>query len=86
MKTKHRSLNLIAIDIRRDWANINYAARPYVDAMYELDQVDDMYYDDPAWHIVNYFLGNAQTWRGFVAREIKAELKQIIKDYMAWRS
>ena len=54
----------LAREIRRDWKNINYAARPYLDAMSGL---------------LRYFLSNASSWRGQRAREIKAELNRRLK-------
>jgi hypothetical protein len=44
-----------------------------------LDSINDSYYLDSAKSIVAYFLSNAATWRGDKAREIKLELKKIIK-------
>lgn len=65
----------IGNDIERNWAKVNYAARPYLDAMNELDDINGMYYADTAKSVVLYFLANAGTWRGEDARRIKAELK-----------
>jgi hypothetical protein len=79
-----RPLHVIAAEIRRTWVNkdgqprINYAAKPYLDAMAELSSIDGMYYCDTAKSVVMYFLGNAQTWRGDDARRIKAELKALL--------
>ena len=75
----HRPLSNIAHDIRRDWANVNYAAKPYLSAMFELDQITDQYMYDSAASIVRYFLANASTWRGPVAKVIKAELKALLR-------
>lgn len=72
-----RSLKLIARDIRQDWKNINYAAKPYLDAMETLLSITDNYGCDNAKSIVLYFLCNASTWRGPVAKSIKAELKAL---------
>jgi len=72
-----RDLNTIASDIERKWQNVNYAARPYLDAMHKLKSVDDKYYADSAESVVLYFLSNAKGWRGENARTIKAELKAI---------
>jgi hypothetical protein len=36
-----RPLFNIAHDIRRDWKNVNYAAKPYLAAMFELDRITD---------------------------------------------
>ena len=75
----HRPLSNIAHDIRRDWANVNYAAKPYLSAMFELDQITDQYMYDSASSVVRYFLANAATWRGPVAKVIKAELKSLLR-------
>jgi hypothetical protein len=69
----------IAREISADWANVNYAARPYLDAMARLDSVQDKYGYDDGKSIVLYFLANAGAWRGDTARRIKAQLKAMIK-------
>ena len=72
-----RPLNLIARDIRQDWKNVNYAAKPYLKAMRSLSSITDSYGSDNAKSVVLYFLCNAGTWRGPVAKSIKAELKAL---------
>ena len=72
-----RELNTIAADIEQKWQNVNYAARPYLNAMHTLKSIDDKYYADSAESVVLYFLSNAKGWRGENARTIKAELKAI---------
>lgn len=72
-----RPLSNIAHDIRRDWVNVNFAARPYLSAMLEMDKVSDRYMYDDGRAIVRYFLANASTWRGPVAKVIKAELRAL---------
>jgi hypothetical protein len=74
-----RYISDIATDISNDWENVNYAAAPYLQAMLTLDTIDDRFGADDARSIVLYFLSNAQTWRGPVAKEIKAELKAMLK-------
>jgi hypothetical protein len=74
-----RSIALIARDIRQDWQNVNYAAKPYLEAMQSLTSITDNYGADTAQSVVLYFLCNANTWRGQVARSIKAELKALTK-------
>lgn len=76
MKQK-RTLHAIARDIRQDWTKVNYAAVPYLDAMAELNSISDNYYADSGRSVVAYFLANAGTWRGPVARAIKKELKAL---------
>lgn len=66
----------IAVLIRKDWPNEYFAAVPYLDAMLSLDNVDSAYGADTGRSIVTYFLSNAATYRGPVAKAIKAELKR----------
>lgn len=75
----HRPLYEIAREIRKDWHNVNFAAKLYLDAMLQLDKITDNYYMDSADSIVRYFLCNAATWRGKTAKRIKAELKAMCK-------
>jgi len=75
-----RAISAIAYDIGKEWgAKINYAARPYLMSMLNLDGIDDMDGYDSARSIVLYFLGNAKTFRGPRAAELKAELKELLK-------
>lgn len=75
-----RPLYEIADDVGGDWKKPYFGAVPYLDAMYQLDSIQDDFYLDSAKSVVLYFLSNAQTWRGEVARRIKLELKEILKD------
>ena len=75
----HRPLYEIARDIKRDWKKVNFAAKPYLDAMGQLDKITDMYMFDSAVSVVLYFLSNATTWRGPTAKKIKVELKAMAK-------
>jgi hypothetical protein len=80
-----RSLYVIAEEIRRTWvdkngkSNVNYAAKPYLDAMHQLTTISDNYGANSAKSIVLYFLSNTVSYRGEDARRLKAELKKIIK-------
>ena len=73
-----RSLETIAREIRVNWVNPNYAAKPYLDAMRSLGCVDDNFGYDDGRSIILYFLSNASTWRGPTAKAIKAELKGML--------
>lgn len=73
-----RPLYKIADEIERDWKNVNYAARPYLDAMHTLTTMNDNYLIDNGESIVRYFLANANSWRGEVARRVKAELRSML--------
>jgi len=78
-KTASRPLYEIADEIYRDWKNVNYGAKPYLDAMMSLDSINDMYYADTAYSVVAYFLSNASSWKGETAKRVKAELKSMMK-------
>ena len=73
----NRPLYTIAAEIRSDWKNVYFGAVPYLDAMGSLDSIKGNYGMDSAKSIVLYFLCNATSWRGDVARRIKAELKAM---------
>lgn len=75
----HRLIHQIARDIRLDWDNIYYGAEPYLQAMEALYTIDQMYYQDSARSVINYFLANATSWQGPEARRIKAELNAMLK-------
>jgi hypothetical protein len=64
---------------KTDWRNPYFGAKPYLDAMLSLDSVKDDFGADSGRSIVAYFLGNATTWRGDVARIVKKELNKRIK-------
>lgn len=75
-----RELFEIAQEIKNDWGDkVNYGAVPYLNAMRSLRTIDDVYGMDSADMIVRYFLSNATTWRGDVARRVKKELKEMLK-------
>jgi hypothetical protein len=72
-----RPLSTIASEIRQDWKKPYFGAVPYLDAMATLNSINDNYICDDGKSIVLYFLANANTWRGEIARRIKKELKQM---------
>ena len=76
--TNVRLLSTIARDIYKDWKTVNFAAVPYLHAMSSLETMKDKYGADDARSIVSYFLSNASTWRGPVAKEMKLELKNML--------
>lgn len=73
-----RQIKEIARDIRADWKKVSPYAEPYLQAMESLNSTSDRYFCDSADSVILYFLSNATGWRGQVAREIKAELKQMV--------
>lgn len=74
-----RPLYEIAAEIKADWKNVYFGAVPYLQALAQLDSINDTYGADDARYIVIYFLGNAKTWKGDTARRIKAELKSLAR-------
>jgi len=80
MKTlAEKNIASLAWIISHDWKKVNYAAKPYLDAMYSLDNISDAYGYDSGQSIVRYFLSNAGAWRGDVAKAVKAELNNRLK-------
>ncbi len=81
LQTTTRPLYEIASEIRKDWSaqgkGINYGAKPYLDAMSTLNDVNSRYGMDSAKSIVCYFLANASGWKGETAKRVKAELKKM---------
>lgn len=74
-----RPLSAIAREIRANW-NVNFGAVPYLEAMAELNRVEDNYFADRGCTVVSYFLANAGRWRGDVAKRVKAELKTMAQN------
>ena len=75
-----RPLQVIAFEIRKDWKNPYFGAKPYIEAMCSLEKITDNYHFDSAESIVRYFLANAGQGRGEVARRVKVELKELLKN------
>ena len=75
-----RPIHEIAAEIETIWGSkVNYAAKPYLEAMFSLNKITDNYYMDSGSMIVAYFLGNAGTFRGPDAKRLKQELKNLSK-------
>tara|TARA_R110000765_G_scaffold74201_2_gene145334 strand:+ start:1372 stop:1626 length:255 start_codon:yes stop_codon:yes gene_type:complete len=73
-----RTVKAIAREVSADWAKVSYAAAPYLDAMGDLNSVDDDYGYDSGRSVVRYFLSNASSYRGETARKLKAELRGMV--------
>lgn len=73
------NLATIAKIIQAHWTSPYFGAVPYLKAMRELHDMASAYGCDSAHSIILYFLSNAQTWRGPVARAVKAELNRRLK-------
>jgi hypothetical protein len=67
---------------RADWTKkINFAARPYLEALLSVDSktiVGSIGYDSVQGTVL-YFLTNAGSWRGDVAKLVKGELKRRLR-------
>ncbi len=86
-----QSLSDLGYIAQRDWnrprsakagavsRGVNYAAKPYLDALRSMDKIGDNYGQDSGHEIVARFLGNATSWRGPVAKAVKAELNKRLK-------
>ena len=80
-----RKINEIAAEIAGEINNGNwprknaYAAIPYLNGMAEVEALDEPYHSDSGKSLVLYFLANASTWRGEVARRVKKELNDMLK-------
>jgi hypothetical protein len=74
-----RPLHEIAREIRHNWPRPYFGAVPYLEALSQLSWVDDPYICEDGRSIVLYFLSNATTWKGEVARRVKAELRSLLK-------
>lgn len=74
-----RPIYQIAQDIKDAWKNPSPYALAYLDPMLTLNSIDDHYYFDDAKSIILYFLANAQGFRGEKARQLKQELKDLLK-------
>ena len=82
MENKTRDLHEIAAEIRKDWKKVYFGAVPYLNAMITMDDLSSPksnYGCDSGKSIVLYFLSNANSWRGEVAKRIKKELHGMVK-------
>ena len=68
-----------------DWPrkpNFCFAARPYLEALFDINQktVSGSYGYDSIQGIVLYFITNTGSWKGEVARLVKGELKRRLRE------
>jgi hypothetical protein len=68
----------IARIVSATWPKVNYAAKPYLDAMRSLHSIGNAFHADDGKSIVLYFLSNASSYRGETAKLVKAELKKRV--------
>jgi len=67
--------NMIRRDLRAQGKDVPFGAKPYLDAMSRMNDVNEMYGADDGKSIVAYALSNLASYKGETARAIKAELK-----------
>ena len=79
MSNIKRPVYKIAADIVNDWSRPNYAALPYLTAMLTINNEQEQFGQDTAKNVILYFLSNAGTYKGPKAKELKTELKTLIK-------
>jgi hypothetical protein len=74
------SISALASLIWDDWSKqgkgVNFAAKPYLEAMLDLQNITDKYMFETGLSVVCYFLSNAGTWKGETAKAVKKELKR----------
>lgn len=66
--------------VKSDWQRPYFGAVPYIEALLQCETMDSRYLFETARDLVPYFLCNANTWRGEIAKEVKAELKQRLSN------
>jgi hypothetical protein len=74
-----RKLSEIAREIKTDWKKVYFGAVPYLQAMSIMQSANEDFGLDSGKSIINYFLSNANSWRGEVAKRVKKELKDMVK-------
>ena len=79
MNLADKTIAELAAIIRKDWQKVNFAAKPYLSAMGCLSDINHQIGFDSWKSIVLYFLSNAGTWRGEIAKAVKLELKNRTK-------
>lgn len=72
-----RTLNECAMTIHRECQGKSWYmyAEAYVSAMATLADINQPYYYDSGESVVLYALSNLQSWRGEVAKSVKADLR-----------
>lgn len=75
-----RPISQIANEIRKEWKNPYFGAKPYLQALLTLEKPTDRFQGmETAESLIRYFLANAQTFRGPKAKELKQELRELLK-------
>lgn len=70
----------IAQIIKQDWNPVYFSAKPYLDAMEQLDSISGSIGQDGGREIILYFLINSKQWKGQTAREVKDYLRKLVEE------
>lgn len=74
-----RPIYQIAQDIKDAWKNPSPYALAYLNPMLTLNSIEDHYFFDDAERIILCFLNEARSFKGEKAKELKQELKDLLK-------
>ena len=74
-----RPMREIAEEIRFDWPNIGVEAEEWLCWLHAVDRVEPEWRGGDARWAIRNFLREAGGWRGERARQIKRELRQLLK-------
>ena len=73
------TISQIADVIFDDWSDdISPTVLPYIEAMLNIEDINEMYGADPASNIVTYFLSNSKDWKTETAKEVKKALQIML--------
>lgn len=72
--------DVIRRDLRAQGKKVPFGAQPYLDAMSSLGSITEKYGEDSGSSIVAYLLSNLTSYKGAIAREVKAELNRRFKE------
>ena len=76
------TLSQIADLISNSWNNMPLKIDEYVEAMSQIESIEDKYGDyETGAEIVTYFLANAKSWQGDIAKDVKQHLNNLINNY-----
>lgn len=80
MNLGNMKISEIAKIIKQDWNPVYFTAVPYLDAMEQIESIGRSIGYDRNSEIVLNFLNNSKQWKGETAREVKAYLRELIKE------
>lgn len=74
-------VSLIRRDLQMQKKPVPFGAVPYLSALGTMNNLSDRYGVETGAQILPYLLSNLSTYRGPIARLVKAELNARLKDY-----